>query len=375
MSAGVSVLTVAFLACCEQVLLAVGSGSCTESVLNEAQSPELGESLLQSRSNRELRAAEALKAKDILPPDLYELGVEVFHNEEDLQKAVEESMEMNIEYAGVPVTLRVLNKDNAAKRLGGETEDGKEYGLDTLLEARQEDHDMVNMIDMGGNYGVVTIATYNKYPGLLRTVVVEPVAATYFFLRWNMYLNKVPHLSQEDFVKDKTRPGVVALYGGVPVTADEDVVLVCVHPEWSMNAMAVAKFDAGWGCDCRFMNCTKVPRLSMDTLLDDFFQDSSITLIKMDCEGCESHVLPELKEKLSRVKRLAGELHHPEEELIDLACKYDNGRYITKVCKIKEGDKTVSKEETNDEYASAKHDVWASSLPLGCNEERQKCIW
>lgn len=150
------------------------------------------------------KASEDLgKAVDVLPRDLYEIGLQTFGGaKEMLDKVVKESVEIHVNYAGVPLRLRILAKDNAAQRLGGQTEDGKAYGLDTLLSGRglvrENRENMVNMIDLGGNYGAVTIAVYNKYPGLLRTVVVEPVATTYFFLRWNMFLNKVPSVTQKE---------------------------------------------------------------------------------------------------------------------------------------------------------------------------------
>jgi len=350
---GASGRVIVLVVLCLEVLLSTSSEPCTTCSSSQGEpSVEAGESLLQFRSEK---VSRTVQAKDELPDDLYQLGVQVFHTEEGLEKAVNEAQKLEIDYAGVKMSLRILHQDNAADRLGGQTEDGEEYGLDTLLDVRQNSDDMVNMIDMGGNYGAVTIAVFKKFPGLLRTVVLEPVAATYFFLRWNLWLNDVPYFTKEEFLKDDKKPGVVALYGGVPVTADEEL-LICVHPEWSMNAIAVAKFDAGWGCDCRFMNCTSVPRWPPDNLLNDFFGDSPISLMKMDCEGCESNVLPVLAKDPSRVKRLAGELHTPEEDLIDTSCLYDGGRYMTKVCKVKQGE-------------------WKSSLPLGCDEgeKRQKC--
>merc|ERR1719453_2331553 len=99
-----------------------------------------------------------------MPDDLYELGKQIFHNEEGLQQAIQESALLNIKYAGVPITLRILAKDNAAERLGNSTEDGLDYGFENLDEAREDPHGLVNMIDLGGNYGAVTIAAYNKIP-------------------------------------------------------------------------------------------------------------------------------------------------------------------------------------------------------------------
>jgi FkbM family methyltransferase len=291
----------------------------------------------------------------VLPLELYELCLQTFGSEEACNQVVRESSEIHITYAGVPVTLRILAGDNAAERLGAETEDGQEYGLETLLQlARRKKQEKINMVDMGANYGVVSIATYLKFPGLLRAVVVEPIPSTYFFLRWNLWLNRVPDHSFDSFV-DRTKPvGVVALHRGV--TENEgDSLQMCSQPGWSMNARATEPTDAT-PCDCEVMTCTTVPGITTHRLFDDFFKLEDITLLKMDCEGCEVHGLPAIARYPLRIHRLVGELHVPEEEHIDIACLFDSGRYMTKVCRLAE-------------------DEWSCCLPLDCFPERAKCKW
>ena len=51
----------------------------------------------------------------------------------------------------------------------------KGYGLDTLHELKGQSPGMMNVVDMGGNYGVVTIATYKKYPNLVRVALHKPL--------------------------------------------------------------------------------------------------------------------------------------------------------------------------------------------------------
>jgi len=358
---GMNVFVLGLVMLCGEVYLVPSAESCAAGSSAEATCPqgqhlpEVAQSLLQTQSRKSSLSLHGRKAKDVLPQHLHDVGVQVFQSEEGLDKAVSESVPLSITYAGVPINLRILAKDNAAQRLGDKDEDGKEYGLDTLLEARASSDDMINMIDMGGNYGAVSIAVFNKFQGLVRAVLVEPVAPTYFFLRWNLWLNNVPDVSREDFVKDPSKPGVVPLFGGVTENPGQDL-LMCAHPEWSMNAYVVDKFDEGYGCDCRYMNCTKVPGINAEHLFKDYFDNAPITLMKMDCEGCEFHTLPVLAKDPSRVKRLVGELHMPEEHLIDTACQYDNGMYMTKVCRLEEK-------------------KWGSSLALECNQERKVCKW
>lgn len=337
----VSGARVLLLACAAlgQVLLVLSS---------EPSVAEGGDCLLQ----RHGQVAKMGIARQELPDHLFEMGKQVFKDEEGLNKIVAEATKVTKLFAGVQIELYIRGNDNAAQRLGEKTEDGGEYGLETLLDARHDENGMVNMIDMGGNYGAVTIAVFKKFPGLVRTVVVEPVAPTYFFLRWNLWLNKVPDVTKEEFMKEPKKPGVVAVFGGATEERHKDL-LMCAHPEWSMNAHFVEKFDAGWGCDCSIMSCTTVPGITTESLFD-FFGKDAVTLMKMDCEGCEFQALPGLAKDPTRVKRLVGELHVPEEHLIDTACLFDNGRFMTKVCKTAE-------------------DTWASSLPLECNQQRKLC--
>jgi len=337
-------------ACASNDCLPTGQGEIGASLLQVKQ----GEAGLAGRISESHVSADL--AQHALPKDIYELGLKIFGSEEALDKVVADSTQTEIEYAGISLKLRFLGKDTAATRTGAKTEDGSEYGLGSLLDTRTNDKDMLNMMDMGGNYGVVSISVYKKYQDQVRAVVVEPVAATYFFMRWNMHLNKVPYLSEEEFANDASKPGVLALHGGITKTTEP--IQLCSHPEWSMNARSMnehAREDGG-DCDCSKMVCSTVPGYTTQSLFDDYFGQHPVNLLKMDCEGCEFEALPFLAKNSERVKRLVGELHVPAEDLIDTACLYDDGKYFTKVCRLAETE-------------------WASSLPLGCGEPRKKCRW
>jgi len=283
----------------------------------------------------------------------------MFGSSEALEKVVADSVEVNITYAGIPVLLRMLGKDDAAKRMGGGNEDGQEYGLQDVI----NDSDptaKINMIDMGGNYGAVSIAVFKKFRGKVRAVVLEPVPHTYFFLRWNLWQNGVPDLDKDTFVRNVGETAVIALHRGV-TEASGDVLSMCASDDASMNARSTTDAKAQGAtdaCDCSVMQCNQTPGISTLELLDEYFPNQEITLLKMDCEGCEYHALPALSKmkNSSRVRRLVGELHLPEERLIDVACKYDNGVYMTKVCRVA-------------------HDSWQANLQLDCHPGRKVCKW
>merc|ERR1719487_1738742 len=166
------------------------------------------------------------------------------------------------------------------------------YGLDNLEELRDrppQSH-KINMIDLGGNYGAVSIAAFKKYPSQLCAVSVEPIPSTYFFMRWNMWLNGVPALEESD-LQAGTKPGLLALNRGV-VTNQREIIEVCYTPPYTM---------IGQVCSCQDPHqwpgkqCHQVKGITTTNLLEMFGADP-ITIMKMDCEGCELSGLPVLME-------------------------------------------------------------------------------
>lgn len=271
-----------------------------------------------------------------LPASILTLGWELFGNEHAFFNVVQNSVLVNITHAGVDMMVRMNKADDALTRLG---EEGNffSYDLDTMGEFHDSSSKLLNMLDIGGNYGVVTIAAFKKYKRSLRVVTVEPIPTTYFFLRWNLFLNGVPELSAAEF---GMRPGVLALNRGTAATDGDDLHL-CFDPASSMNARM---------CDCNLgdQHCTIVPSVTMAKLMS-MFGTESIAMVKMDCEGCEFQALPALSEAhlSQRVRRLAGELHIPDQNLESIACRWDRGRLMTK-CQYTEDNKV------------------ACEVPLGC---------
>jgi len=265
-----------------------------------------------------------------LPPDLVELGTRLFGSTAAMELVVAQSSCGPMTYANVSLHICIATGDNAKNRLP--EEDGEGYGLDTLLDLRSDkSKGMINMLDFGGNYGVVTIATSKKYPGKVRAVVAEPVPSTFFFLRWNMYLNGVTVVDETAFRKGGSEAGVVALQQAVSGPGDS-VLRICSAVDNSMNSYLSLDSNA---CKCYDDKtpCFEVPVASSDHMLD-MFGSEDITLLKMDCEGCEKSSLPTIANGAgaARVKRLVGELHDPDPSLVQLACKWDNAKFMTAYC-------------------------------------------
>mmetsp|Transcript_72439 Transcript_72439/g.128702 ORF Transcript_72439/g.128702 Transcript_72439/m.128702 type:complete len:429 (-) Transcript_72439:120-1406(-) len=305
---------------------AAGTASAPGAVAPVATSASTAESATEETA--QISSAGSSSDEGSLPEALVQLGIKLFGSKEKLDKVVKNSQEVEVDYIRMPMKLRIKSGDNAMTRLPEEGA-SDEYGIDSLLQEGATFHGMINVVDMGANYGVVPIALYKRYPGMVRAVVAEPIHSTYFFLRWNMYLNGVDDLTGEELAatgKDR-RPGVLAVHRAVAEANKE--MHVCWSPDNSMNA-------AMCDCDQKPFEGLCLPCKSISTEeMFAYFGKEGIDFLKMDCEGCERHSLPALlkmdgSQKL--VKRLVGELHNVPEELEDIACKFNHQTWMTKVC-------------------------------------------
>jgi len=209
--------------------------------------------------------------------------------------------------------------------------------LDSLGQMQPTTSGMMTMLDIGGNYGVVSIAAFKKYSDKMRTIIIEPVPSTYFLLRWNMELNGIPQLTEEQFRSSPQQAGVLALNNGIS-TLDQDVIGLCYTPPFTMEARL---------CNCQEQagsqtqqtgvpQCASVTSRSLGAVVEMFGQQA-ITFLKMDCEGCETNVVPALRntgtsEYLLAVGRFAGELHGSVNEFEDFACQFEEGKWFVHVC-------------------------------------------
>lgn len=260
--------------------------------------------------------------KELLPEHLLDLAWRTFRTEGAIRGAIENSVVVPVTHAGVAMSLRINKFDDATTRLGAEGT-WFSYDLDTLGDTKESTQDVLNMIDIGGNYGVVTIAAMKKYAQNLRVVTVEPIPTTFFFLKWNLHLNGIAEIQQSQWDANKGVSGVLALNEGSSDLPGQSLHF-CSYPQSSMNSKM---------CDCKEgeENCVIIPSITVDNLAD-MFGNQPISMVKMDCEGCEFKSLPALAQThiSTRVRRLAGELHIPDKTVEDLACRWDHGRLVTK---------------------------------------------
>lgn len=278
---------------------------------------------LMQRQHQISRNRPARNLHEVLPEPILALAWRLFEKETRIIDLVENSELVNITYAGVDMSLRMNKADDATRRLG---EEGKwsSYDLDTLGDQRGEgSKGALNMLDLGGSYGVVSIAAFKKYAKRLRVVTVEPIPTTFFFLKWNLYINGVPEIEKIALEHKSAAPGVLALNRGTDDVDGKDLHF-CFDPKSSMNSRV---------CKCKRgdAQCLIVPSVTVDSLAGMFGKEA-IAMVKMDCEGCEFKTLPALADSkvAQRVRRLAGELHLPDRKLEELACRWDKGRLMSK---------------------------------------------
>jgi len=275
-----------------------------------------------------------INVHEMLPDELFDLAEKLFVTQEAIAEVIDNSVLVDVTHAGVNMSIRMSKDDDAVKRLG---EEGtwSSYDLETLGDEAADTKDMLNMLDIGGNYGVITIAAMKKYAKRLRVITIEPAPKTFFFLKWNLHINGIPEIHHKDSLdEDQHVPGVIALNRGSADVEGQDLHF-CFYKESSMNSKV---------CDCKRGDdgCVIVPSITIDNMAG-MFGIQPIAMVKMDCEGCEFKSLPALAQAhvAHRVRRLAGELHLPDQNLEDIACRWNNGRLMSKCQRSKANQENI----------------------------------
>jgi len=316
-----------FVAVIDSVPVSALPDSCD----NDADHHSLGRRSLIQAWNRNVQASELElssqpeaptgTAKSILPPQLYQLGLNVMGNEPLLDAVVANTATGKAPYGGVSLDCRMVNGD------GVDADDV--YGVDSL-EKIPDKNGMINMLDIGGNYGRVSMAAFKSNPQKMRIIAVEPAPSTFFLLKWNLFLNSVPDLTWEEF-SSGTKPGVYVLQNGIGSVEGETKGL-CYKPPYTMMSRM---------CDCAQAptdgsQCSPMIGRTIESLFDMFGAEQPLSFVKMDCEGCEINAMPAIAKLANttarKIGRFGGELHAKSNELEDMACKFQNGKWLVHVC-------------------------------------------
>jgi len=267
----------------------------------------------------------------MLPESVLALAWRLFEKEEVIVDIVESSVLVNVTYAGVEIPMHV-NADADMIQSLGEESTWFTYDLDTLGDESENSEDMLNILDVGGSFGIVTIAAMKKYPERLRAITVEASPTMFFYLKWNLAINGIPEIDEtaglpcsDEKGNDPAGPGVLAL-NRAPTENDGDELHYCIDPDDSTKSRIC-------DCDKGVHPCVIVPGIAMESLTSGMFSSEPIAMVKIDCQYCESQSLSALaaNTKMSeRVRRLVGQLHAPDQRLEEIACRWDHGRLMSK---------------------------------------------
>jgi FkbM family methyltransferase len=261
-----------------------------------------------------------------LPSQLFQFAQQALKNEKALDDFVANTVQSEFDFPWAKdVKMRTVKGD--AKPEFSVADDT--YGLRSMGE-QNDGSGMMNMLDVGGNMGMITIGAFMKFPKRMRIIVVEPMPSTNLLLRWNLHLNGIPELSPIEFYNSPNSPGVLVLNNGI-ASKDGEEFGMCYTPPQTQNARM---------CDCSEVQksgdnkeeCHHLTSRNLDALFN-MFKQQPLEMLKMDCEGCETALMPSLaKLPQMQISRFAGELHAMSNELEDRASKYDGGKWWVHVC-------------------------------------------
>jgi FkbM family methyltransferase len=241
-------------------------------------------------------------------------------------------------------------RDNSLKRLRGEYAQpggADPYGV-CRLPHRQSPPPFV--IDVGANLGDVTIAVTKLHP-TATVLAIEPAPLTFFYLLWNLHLNGIdldlPYnaspvaLRSDQPLREWIRqqrheprqqrhePRQHNLEGSTRVlplqrVAEAQDATMYQGESDLLNAVGLSEEEEKRHGDPRgrlgighfgsmptSWRATRVRALNLPRLLQEC--NRVVDMLKVDCEGCEYRLLPQLDQlgwlKRNRVRLLGGELH------------------------------------------------------------------
>lgn len=170
------------------------------------------------------------------------------------------------------------------------------------------------VVDVGANLGDFSMYVAKLRPRM-QILAVEPSPATFAYLLWNLLLNGVPILQPREFGVAGGRGGVLPMHR---VASNESLTLF-YRASASFTSVAYGKAELERDGDPRkhFRWAKGWSALEVQPLhLPRFLHAHGVhqlEWLKVDCEGCEYRLLPEMSSsgwlEQGRTRLLGGELH------------------------------------------------------------------
>jgi len=222
-----------------------------------------------------------------VPKELRAKGLEIFGSAEKLAAfAAATSDPVSVTIGGESIRLVAnANTSCGAKHLAELHKQNGLHGLDKLT-----GQDGV-ILDVGANIGDTAVMAAKRYP-MAQVLAFEPVPWNYFHLAWNVLLNGVQLLNEDDLGK-ANKPGVLAL--DKAVSDGKDIVM---RSQVGGNTCAAQADDMAANNSTDKYETTVVHSLR----LPDFLAShgvKSVRYAKIDCEGCELVVVPMMESLIS----------------------------------------------------------------------------
>ena len=214
-----------------------------------------------------------------LPAHLRALGVSLFGSEEELSVLLEDHQMRLLTFQGVPV--RVHGRRSATswwEVIEGEAAMSLNYILD-----RWPFNQSGVFIESGANAGTNVVLAALRFPHL-HIVAIEPVHESFFFMMMSLVDNGVPVLDPSTCALEGLVPGVLALHNGL--TKDRRTLHITYDPTISRGATTARS-----GVHPT-MHIVTVKGTTMPDVITTY-QITAISLLRLDCEGCEYEVVGE----------------------------------------------------------------------------------
>jgi len=236
-----------------------------------------------------------------LPKHLRKLGQELFGSEDFTKELLQKADAVQLVCStGVPLLLVAHAGDDTLGRLSSEMKTDR-YSVRSVQDSSKEQN---VIIDIGSNIGDVSILASKLHPRS-KVLTFEPVPTTFFWLRLNLWLNSVLELDEEHIHVGLEHPGgVLALHSALTLGGGQVEVKYTNSKSQNAAVGTDSELTADWSSD-----------MVRSVVLPDFLQHhriEKVALFKIDCEGCEFEVIPQmhawLKDK-KRVRRIVGEIH------------------------------------------------------------------
>lgn len=257
---------------------------------------------------------DATKAEDLrkqvvkvsdLPGELREIGIRTFGSAGRLSAVLAQMSEpANVTIGGVAMKLVHASGEAA---IATTQEDSYKF-----REINEQDG---VVIDVGANIGDTTITAAKLLPGM-QVIAAEPVPDTFFYMCYNLFLNKVPILHENE-LGHADKFGVLPLHAAIRSHDGNVNVGFSTKKSQSAGADFDAKATVGWqGADFDANSkagwqVAEVREVNFTSFLASHGVQR-VRLMKMDCEGCEYSVIPELGSFFSdkaKLERFRGEIH------------------------------------------------------------------